>query len=92
MLVVVDFVWSIDTSDGLEVSAISARVMNANCDKHARLDAIRDTLNVEGLKPGQAQTCGIFPILELKWKDSHTYEIASVNTFEGLGQNCLNAK
>ena len=91
MLVVLNLVRSVDAHHGLNRFIVSD-APGPNIHNHSRLDATRDSFDIEYFETIQTQAFGGFPRLELKGKHSHPHQVASVNSFEAFRDDCLHAE
>ena len=92
MLVVLNLKRRVDTCDSLTDFLFAVFAPGANGRKHAGRDTARHALDIEGLKPRQAEARSGFSLFELEGKNAHADQIASMNSLKTFRQHCLHAK
>src|SRR5438093_4782478 len=84
VLVVLNLVWGVDSSNGLETLFLAIFCPCADTHEHAGLNAARNAVDVECFETGEAKGSDVFACSELQRKHSHTDQIAAVNPFEAF--------
>src|SRR5438270_5113718 len=86
--IVVNLVWGIDARYHLEC-LVGAFPTRTNRYKHAGLDALGDSTDIESFKTGQAVGGRAFAFFELQRQHAHAHQVAPVNALKTFGEDGL---
>src|ERR1700676_4757420 len=92
VLVIGDLEGSVDPGDGTEHLRVAVRIAGNHFHLFARFEFLRQALDVEDLKPDQAERFRIFTGQKFERQDPHADEVATVNALEALCEDGADAE